>query len=92
MTCLCRGANELCALCRDGLFAQLRGAAACRGENWASRIGDRRPMLKAKPWPSYEGRAADLARSKVRDLTRDPELREMLAVELATWAARKWRS
>ena len=31
-----------------------------------------------------------IARSKVADLTRDPELREMLAVELATWAARRW--
>lgn len=92
MTCSCRGGDELCPLCRDGLFAQLRGAAACRGENWAASVGKRRPMLNARPWPRYEGRAADLARSKVADLTRDPQLREQLAVELATWAARRWNT
>lgn len=47
-------------------------------------------MLRAKPWPPYEGRAAELARAKVADLTRDPKLREQLAVELAAWAARRW--
>jgi hypothetical protein len=46
-------------------------------------------MLRAKPWPAHEGRAADIARSNVANLTRDPELREMLAVQLATWA-RRW--
>ena len=90
VTCSCRSAAELCKLCREGLFAQLRGAAACRGERWASSVGERKPMLRARPWPKHEGRAADLARSKISDLTRDPELREMLAVELASWAARRW--
>jgi hypothetical protein len=47
-------------------------------------------MLRARPWPAYDGVAADIARRKIADLTRDPELREMLAVELATWAARRW--
>lgn len=90
MLCPCRATETLCQLCREGLFAQLRGAAACRGERWASTVGERKPMLRAKPWPAYEGRAAAIALRKVADLTRDPKLREQLAVELATWAARRW--
>ena len=90
MTCTCRSAAELCGLCREGLFAQLRGTAARRGELWADDVGRRRPMLRARPWPSHEGRAAELAIAKVADMTRDPELREQLAREVTAWAARRW--
>lgn len=71
----------------DG-FAHLRGCAALRGERWgesvARRVGTRRP------WPAFEGRAREVALRKVADLSRDPELLELLAAELAQWAARRW--
>lgn len=47
-------------------------------------------MPDDRPWPSYAGRARDIARRKVEDLTNDPGLREALAMELAYWAARRW--
>jgi hypothetical protein len=59
-------------ICSEGQLAQLRGAAASRGERWASSV-ERKPMLRARPWPAHDGRAADIARSKVADLTRDSE-------------------
>ncbi len=74
--------------CSDDAFAQLRGVAACRGEVWAMDVARRAPI--ARPWPSYEGRAAELARGKVGDLTPDPALADRLAREVAHWAARWW--
>jgi hypothetical protein len=74
----------------SGLFEQLRGPLHTVASRWASTVGECKPMLRARPWPAHHGRAADIARIKVADLTRDPELREMLAAELATWAANRW--
>ena len=82
--------EHLCERCNDDAFAQLRGVAACRGEVWAMDVARRAPF--ARPWPAYEGRAADLARGKVGDLTSDPALADRLARELAHWAARWWRT
>jgi len=80
----------LCDRCVDDGLAHLRGVAACRGERWALTVAARCPRLRGRPWPAYDGRAAELARRKVADLTRDDRLRELLAVELAAWAARRW--
>jgi len=79
----------LCDRCRDALFSQLRGTAACRGEAWADRVAAY--VAPARVWPPHEGRTADIARRLVRDLARDRRLLEMLAGELAAWAARRWR-
>ncbi len=43
-----------------------------------------------QPWPAHDGRAAAIARRKVADLTRDRRLVELLAAELARWAAKRW--
>jgi hypothetical protein len=80
--------DALCELCCDGLFAQLRGTAACRGERWADRVALAVPRDRA--WPDHQGRAAEIARKLIRDLARDPRMIEMLAAELARWAARRW--
>lgn len=67
---------------------QLKGTAACRGEAWADRVALEVPRSRA--WPPHLGRPAELARGLVRDLTRDADLLELLAAELAKWAARRW--
>ena len=43
---------------------------------------------RSRPWRPHDGRAAELALEKVRDLTKDMRLLEQLAAELARWAAR----
>jgi hypothetical protein len=80
----------MCDACVADGFAQLRGVASCRGEHWAWTVAER--VARRDPWPPHEGRPAELARSKVADLTEDLRLRELLAVELARAAARRWRT
>lgn len=89
MLCPCRAGDVLCDLCRDGLYAQLRGVAACRGERWAVYLAKRND-LRGQPWPEGSDKVLAIARVKVADLTRDPQLLELLAEELAAWAARRW--
>jgi hypothetical protein len=59
-----------------------------RGERWADRVAPH--VDRTKQWPPHEGRAADIARRLVGDLARDAQLLELLAAELATWAAKRW--
>jgi hypothetical protein len=87
MTCGCPWAAR-CDQCVADAYAQLRGVAACRGEYWATSVARRCRTLQ--PWPPYEGRAAALALTKVVDITPDPRLRELLAAEVARWAAKRW--
>jgi hypothetical protein len=88
---MCDCASEqLCPLCLDGRFAQLRGVAACRGEAWATNTAARVPCDRA--WPRDSERATRIAREKVEDLARDPRLLELLAGELAVWAERRWNA
>lgn len=87
MLCKCPR-DELCEPCRTSLYANLRGVAARRGAAWADYV--RRHVHGSRAWPPHEGRAAELARTKVADLARDPQLLELLAVELARWAAKRW--
>jgi hypothetical protein len=84
----CCTRDPLCDRCLADALAQLRGVAACRGEHWARGVARR--VSHRRPWPSYEGRCASIAREKVRDLGRDERLREELARVCATWAARWW--
>jgi hypothetical protein len=85
----CPDRTKLCETCLAGSWDNLRGTAACRGELWADRVACSVPRSRA--WPAHEGKAAAIARRKVEDLTRDDRLLEMLAAELARWAARRWR-
>lgn len=85
----CVSTSELCKLCRGGWFDQLKGVAACRGEVWADELA-RDPKLARLPWPIGSEKVTTIARTKVADLTHDPELLELLAGELAKWAERRW--
>lgn len=82
----------MCDVHRAGQFEQLRGVVACRGEVWADEIAAKAPQLRCEPWPSGSEKVVAIARTKVADLTRDPQLLEQLAAELARWAERRWRA
>lgn len=82
--------DRLCDGCLESGFDQLKGVGACRGEAWAMRVAAR--VGRSRPWPSYEGRAAELAATQVEDLTADPRLRALLAAQVAGWAARWWNA
>jgi hypothetical protein len=81
--------DQLCELCFQGSWDNLRGVAATRGEVWAMEPA-RRVRLD-QPWPDGSPRVAAIASEKVADLARDPRLRDALADELARWASRWWR-
>jgi hypothetical protein len=80
--------DKLCDACCDSAFMQSKGVAACRGESWAREVA--RKVSREIPWPAHEGKARDIALRKVEDMTRDARLRELLAAELAAWAAKAW--
>lgn len=80
--------DQLCDLCRAGLFDNLRGTAACRGERWADEVA--RVVPRDRPWPAWNDRVAAIARRKVEDMARDERLLVLFAAELATWAAKRW--
>ncbi len=80
--------DQLCDLCFQGSWENLRGVAATRGEVWAMAVARR--THTDRPWPSGSPKVAAIARTKVADLSRDPRLLEVLAAELARWAARWW--
>lgn len=75
----------------------LLGHAAGRGCRWAEevieQIGARR--LAWRDWPVYGGKAAQIARRKTADLTRDRKTHEKLArrchAEAERWYARRRR-
>jgi len=86
----CCTRDKLCDRCLEDTLAQLRGVAACRGENWANRVAARVSTRSA--WPPFEdARCGRLARDKVADLTRDDRLATELARLVHQWAARRWR-
>jgi len=66
------------------------GIACARGIHWAEDIARRQPALLNRPWPPHAGRAAALARTKIDDLTDDPQVLERLAVHVAQYAGRRW--
>jgi len=84
----CCARAQLCDRCLHDNLAQLRGVAACRGEFWARSVALR--VSDRARWPSYDGRCAGIARSKVSDLGIDERLREALARLVVEWAARWW--
>ena len=79
--------DQLCDLCRAGLFDNLRGTAATRGEVWADELAKH---WGGTSWPGYTETVAEIAMRKVADLTVDRKLQALLAAELAAWAARRW--
>jgi hypothetical protein len=83
--------NDRCPACVDQALMWLSGMASTRGIAWAESVAERRPELLRQPWPTHDGRAAELARAKVDDLCEDPTVVDLLAVEVSKQAARRWR-
>ena len=66
---------------------QRGGVARSRGERGAASVAAR--CGRSRLWPSSE-RTHSLACRKVDDIARDPVLRDELAAEVETYAARRW--
>lgn len=87
--CTCARTVPRCDAClRDALYYQ-KTTAWARGEGWAKSVAAK--VGTAKPWPPFEGRAAEIARLKVHDLERnDPRIADALARECHAFAAKTW--
>ena len=83
--------EQRCGTCFDNAIMCLGGTASVRGDRWAERVARSRPDLLERPWPSHDGRAAELARKHVADLSADPRLIERFAAIASESAARRWR-
>jgi hypothetical protein len=88
--CSCRTGDVLCGLCREGLFTQLRGSAALRGERYADELAAARVVPRDTPWPTGSPKLMAVARLRCADLSRDVKLLELLAAEFLVWAGRRW--
>lgn len=84
----CCDREPLCDRCLQDAQGHLQGVAACRGDHWARCVAQR--VRFRTPWPSYDGRCAEIARRKVADIARDPRLREILARVVHHYAERRW--
>lgn len=82
--------TSLCHDCLGRALETLTSTAWRRGEQWAETVAARRPELLARPWPALEGRCAELAARKVRDLSEDLRVLERLLLELDAWARKRW--
>jgi len=67
---------------------QLSGAARARGMRWAEAVHKKAPA--PRPWPAYDGRAADIARRKVAGLSTHDLVLELLAQACWSEAGRRW--
>jgi hypothetical protein len=90
IVCGCPRSNR-CPACVDQALMWLGGMASTRGISWAESVAKRHPELLGRQWPKHDGRAAELARSKVDDLCEDPHVVDLLAIEVSEQAARRWR-
>jgi hypothetical protein len=87
--CTCSGRSPRCPACVDQALYYLGSTAHVRGEDWAARVAA--AGHADKPWPPYEGRAADIARRLVRDIGRDDEATwSALAIRCHAGAASAW--
>ena len=61
----------------------------CRADTWVSELAIRRraPWV---PWPLDSVKVRQHAVGRVVDLSRDLRLRDLLATELISWAAKQW--
>ncbi|TMQ06066.1 MAG: hypothetical protein E6J90_38135 [Deltaproteobacteria bacterium] len=83
--------NQLCPACHNQALMWFGGKACSRGIAWAESVARRQPALLRQAWPGHEGRAAELARIKVRDLSDDPSVIDVPARDVSEHAARRWR-
>jgi hypothetical protein len=90
IVCDC-GRDNLCRDCFSQAIMWFSGMACSRGIAWAESVARRDAQLLRRPWPVHDGRAAELARGKVADLSRDPRVIDRLAVDVTERAARRWR-
>ncbi len=87
MSPFAHGCDPLCDQCVAEQLSQLSGTAQCRGEEWARSIARVCPI--DKPWP-HTDHMLEIAARKVRDLTQDERLRELLIAEVVLGAERWW--
>ena len=85
----CCAIDQLCDTCLGAIFATLRGVAMCRADTWVSELAIRRraPWV---PWPVESTKVREHAVGRIADLSRDVRLRDLLATELISWAAKQW--
>lgn len=68
----------------------MAGIAHNRGEDWAESVARKvDAATRAKPWPATEKMLA-IARTKIDDLSRNPEALDRLARRCAEAAAKRW--
>lgn len=82
--------TALCDACLEADLGSMRGVARARGQWWAERV-IAAGRDRSRAWWPHEGRAAELAREHVANLSQDERLLDRLAAECATEAARRWR-
>ena len=82
--------TDCCTSCFERALMWFGGLAGTRGTRWAESVADRRPVLLRQPWPRHDGRAAELARGKVDDLSQDPRVVDHLGAMVTADAARRW--
>jgi len=83
--------NQLYPACHNQALMWFSGRAASRGIAWAESVARRRPTLLWQPWPAHDGRAAELARTKLADLADDPRVVDLLCKDVSAHAARRRR-
>lgn len=86
---MCGKQPPLCDACVAADIDHLRGVARSRGMAWAQDVARELPNRKT-PWPPFDGKCARIARLKVLNLSRDDRVREQLARECHSDAARWW--
>ncbi len=87
----CCAMDQLCDRCLGAMFAHIRGAAANRGERWATELATER-QAPWMPWPIDSPKVREHAVQRVADLSRDARLRELLATEAIAYAAKCWNA
>jgi hypothetical protein len=87
--CTCALTVPRCDAClRQALYYQ-SSTAWVRGENWAKSVAAR--VGTDRPWPPYEGKVVDIARSKIKDsASGDERITDALARECHRFAERTW--
>jgi hypothetical protein len=80
--------DQLCGMCLESRFMQLKGVAASRAHRWVHDLARRVPA--SHQWPAGSERMLRLAKCEVSDLAKDARLLEMLAKECVEAAEREW--
>ena len=88
VSCTCAGRSPRCARCVAACLEHSGGIAFDRGVTWAKRTAAARPAFPRQPWPTFEGRVAELARAQVAQM--DDDERRLDALALRCWEGARW--